>query len=68
MAWNVLVFSHETTRFPLTGKHAQVACVKCHLLVDQGTAQERRMYTATPTQCADCHPPGKSKVIESLGK
>lgn len=41
-------FKHELTRFPLTGKHAEVACAKCHKTVDfhKPIAHER---------CSDCH-------------
>ncbi len=67
LAWNVLIFSHETTGFPLTGGHAQVACVKCHLLVDQGTSRERRLYAGTPAQCADCHASGMEKQKRAPG-
>ena len=58
IAWNRLVFSHETTGFPLTGGHTKVACVKCHVIADPGTSKERRVYAGTPTQCADCHATG----------
>ncbi len=39
-------FDHATTRFPLEGKHAPLACVACHL---EGNFQE------TPLACEDCH-------------
>lgn len=58
LGWDVLVFSHDRTDFPLTGGHAQVLCVKCHVVANKGTAQERRVYAGTPTQCADCHASG----------
>ncbi len=61
LAWSVLVFSHESTRFPLTGAHARVACVKCHLVADQGTSRERRVYAGTTAQCAGCHASAKDK-------
>jgi hypothetical protein len=61
LAWDKLIFSHETTAFPLTGGHAQVACVKCHLVADRGTVRERRVYSGTPTQCSDCHVSAKEK-------
>ena len=55
LAWDALLFSHENTSFSLTGRHAQVACVTCHLLAGQGTPQERRVYIGTPVRCAGCH-------------
>lgn len=42
----LLSFDHALTRFPLTGKHAQIQCADCHKNGD---------FTQAPTQCADCH-------------
>jgi len=42
-----LVFDHARTRFPLDGKHREVACVACH---------PNRAFTPRPTTCAGCHP------------
>jgi hypothetical protein len=39
-------FDHQTTGFPLQGKHAAVACVGCHAGVG---------FENTPSQCMDCH-------------
>lgn len=41
-------FNHSTTKYPLTGKHAAVACSKCHKGADfrRPIAHER---------CRDCH-------------
>ncbi len=45
--WTVARFDHEKTKFSLLGgKHAEVACAKCH--VD-------RTYQATPRTCNGCH-------------
>ncbi|MBI5505243.1 MAG: cytochrome C [Deltaproteobacteria bacterium] len=42
------VFDHaRKTKFPLAGKHSQVACEKCH---KKGLAAAN-----TPTACRDCH-------------
>jgi hypothetical protein len=46
-SWSqVRTFDHSTTRFPLIGAHAQVACSSCH-------ANEK--YKGIPTACASCH-------------
>ena len=43
---------HRTTRYPLTGKHATVACAKCHFAAkDKGPV----VYKPLKTGCADCH-------------
>ena len=54
-AWNRLVFAHDKTSFPLTGKHAAVECVRCH--PDRGTepGPGSRRFAGTPTKCSDCH-------------
>lgn len=61
-------FSHGQARYPLTGKHAQVACTKCHpFLPAPPEPQETRLskserigtysqYTGLEFgSCADCH-------------
>ena len=39
-------FDHGRTRFPLLGRHAPVACAKCH---------ETPRYKEVKTQCVECH-------------
>ncbi len=46
------VFNHGNSRFPLTGKHAALACVKCHPRVAAGAAAVTKPAS---TACADCH-------------
>ena len=45
LAWNAS-FDHNITPFPLTGSHRAVPCLSCH---QNGT------FTATPTNCYECH-------------
>jgi len=51
-------FQHSSTRFPLTGKHAPLACQACHAVATQdfpaghGTATR---FAAIGTDCASCH-------------
>ena len=45
-AWSHAQFDHETTKFPLSGRHAEADCVLCH-------AGQR--YEGVPTECASCH-------------
>ncbi len=47
-AWTQAHFDHDTTRYPLVGKHRDAACATCHF-------GER--YKGIPTQCAACHAP-----------
>ena len=47
-------FDHSKTKYPLVGKHAQVACVACHLNGD--------FKTQIPfASCSDCHKPDPHK-------
>jgi hypothetical protein len=46
-AWKPAPFDHRRTRFPLSGKHAQVACAQCH---PQGRYRDIPFGT-----CRDCH-------------
>jgi hypothetical protein len=54
-AWNRLLFAHDKTSFPLTGKHAGVECVRCHPAQGAGSAAGARRFVGTPTKCSDCH-------------
>ncbi len=46
-AWTPASFNHTTaTKFPLTGAHTTVQCVKCHI---------GGKYAGTPTDCWSCH-------------
>jgi hypothetical protein len=48
ITWLNAKFDHSKTKFALSNKHAEVACVGCH-------AGNR--YKDTPTQCVSCHAP-----------
>ena len=45
IGWKNINFDHNTSAFPLTGKHATLACRQCHV-----TGQLK-----IPTECASCH-------------
>jgi Class III cytochrome C family len=46
-------FHHANTRYPLTGKHAEVACAKCHAPMGPGLPPK---YTGLNFgSCANCH-------------
>jgi hypothetical protein len=44
--WKDVRFDHGTTRFPLTLKHASVACANCHA---------NNAFKNTPQTCVGCH-------------
>ncbi|MBN1198302.1 MAG: cytochrome C, partial [Bacteroidales bacterium] len=49
-------FSHDKTRFPLTGRHQTVSCADCHkTVIRNGTAFQE--FAGTNHQnCTSCHP------------
>lgn len=53
--WSAVRFLHDSTRFPLRGKHVGVPCNGCHKLIDVGTPGQRIQYADTPRRCVDCH-------------
>ena len=44
--WTPATFDHNTTKFALTGKHASVACLSCHV---------NSNYQLAYTDCYQCH-------------
>jgi hypothetical protein len=54
----VVGFTHQRTRFPLTGAHEQVACDGCHRAETRqfpGGRGTARHLTGLETACASCH-------------
>lgn len=50
------VARHEQTRFPLTGRHRDVACGKCHMSKQAGASGEPRVYLMVgELPCQRCH-------------
>jgi hypothetical protein len=47
----VMARAHQTTRFPLSGAHAAVACTSCHKPAPAG----QLAFASTSVQCVDCH-------------
>jgi hypothetical protein len=48
-------FSHAKTRYPLTGAHAQVACLKCHTTVGAAAKPYVKYAGVAFASCANCH-------------
>ena len=54
-------FDHAASRYPLTGKHADVACAKCHLAAALGIApgadgkRTPRFKPLPFAECSSCH-------------
>jgi hypothetical protein len=47
-------FDHDTTKFPLEGKHKEVDCRACHTSsIENGEAVI--LYKLNKFECIDCH-------------
>ncbi len=53
VSWQGATFNHNTTRFALTGGHANVQCSACHV---------NGRFAGTPMDCAGCHMPDFHKT------
>jgi class III cytochrome C family protein len=61
--WKGVTVDHAQTRFPLEGRHASVACARCHYSVDESGARvaataENAVVRFRPLAhdaCIDCH-------------
>lgn len=53
--WNADGFDHNTTKFPLTGKHENVDCTQCHKPELTTSGEERIIYQIPQFECIDCH-------------
>ncbi|MBK7860862.1 MAG: hypothetical protein IPJ65_20115 [Archangiaceae bacterium] len=61
-----LTFDHaKDSRYPLTGKHAEVACDKCHAPDKKGGPVKYRGLALT---CAGCHADAHAGQLERAGK
>ena len=47
-------FDHNKTKFPLDGKHKDVACNKCHKTI-QDKEIAYVLYTIKDFKCENCH-------------
>ena len=49
-------FSHSTSKYPLTGAHEKVECVKCHAVIHDANAKQYVKYTGLSfDKCIACH-------------
>lgn len=51
-------FDHSQTRFPLDGRHQDVACNRCHITEVGPDGGAMRRYRPLGTRCEDCHGEG----------
>ncbi len=54
-AWSQIRFAHDSTRFPLQGKHTSLSCASCHR-GDSGSATSPSLtFAAIRCDCESCH-------------
>lgn len=53
-AWRAVAFDHAQTRYPLSGRHARVACDRCHAH-GEGSSASTVAFKGAATECAACH-------------
>ena len=51
--WNEISFNHEITKFPLLGKHADIACRDCHYRELNGISEH--YFSDIGERCETCH-------------
>ena len=52
--WRNVAFDHGQTRYPLSGRHAQVACNGCHTR-SEGAGPARLAFKGAASECSACH-------------
>ncbi len=53
-SWYWMEFDHTATQFPLTGRHANVLCEKCHT-PGKVNGEETKRFTFENRSCSACH-------------
>jgi hypothetical protein len=53
-SWFPKRFDHNSTNFPLEGKHAEIECSACHEVAAAGGETEV-IYKLGKFRCIDCH-------------
>lgn len=67
----VISFDHGTTQFPLTDRHATVACARCHTSLDtketEGTSEAVVFHTQPFEDCTPCHASPHRERLTGIG-
>lgn len=53
--WSAVEFDHNTTNWPLTGKHLNVNCRDCHFDLSDNNSNLNQYFSSLDHQCATCH-------------
>ena len=52
-SWKLINFNHSTTNFTLEGKHLNVSCERCHVVITQ--SGKLIQFASTKQNCESCH-------------
>jgi nitrate/TMAO reductase-like tetraheme cytochrome c subunit len=64
--WSSITYDHSVTGFSLSGKHAAIACNKCHFKSDT-TGKVVQKFAEMSKACLSCHPDVHFKQFEVEG-
>lgn len=53
--WDLVSFDHNSTDWPLTGKHTEISCRECHFEISTNNEIISQNFATLDTQCASCH-------------
>ena len=53
LAWNQVEFDHQTTNYPLIGKHKEASCKNCHFREKNEIIQQ--VFAGLTKNCSACH-------------
>jgi len=59
-------FDHNTTRFPLSGRHREIQCASCH--AESESAAGTRVFRGTSVACSTCHAGADPHQSQFVGK
>lgn len=66
--WTQVKFDHNSTKFPLEGKHSNTPCSKCHQNQETKGKVVSVNFTAIAKECQSCHPDQhRGQLIEADG-
>jgi len=54
-SWSDVTFNHNKTNWPLTGKHLEVACRKCHVSNNTNSKPFNQKFAHLKSECSSCH-------------
>jgi hypothetical protein len=55
--WKIEKFDHSVTGYPIRGKHAEIACTKCHVQKNSPAKLDQKHFnwTGLTSRCVSCH-------------